>query len=269
MVETVAQVGARLRHDEGHFRPHHRQHSLALSPFDAVERDKGTPCAVDVVERVLRRMTKRFVLKFLEVGRQLLDQWELAVDNEIDQRIDQVVHSKRTQPRTCRLQPVAHRLEDVRLVIVERDHIVLAEEDADLPRMQLTVLVGGIAEHDEALPLVEVELAPLVGVEDVLERQGMQVEGHAEVAQHLRARPPRDVDPGVAGRAEMEAALVDLHALHHLDIVRRVLDQGEVERLVGDRRTAGQGARRGAGLGVAVKKAVHHSLSPIRPHRPS
>ena len=86
-------------------------------------------------------------------------------------------------------------------------------------RLQLAVLVGRIVQHDEALALVEVELAPLVGVEHVLERQRMQVEGHAEVAQHVRAGPAGDVDPGVAGRAEMEAALVDLDAVQHLHVL--------------------------------------------------
>ena len=135
--------------------------------------------------------------------------------------------------RSPGLQPVAHRLEDVQLVIVKGDHVVLAEEDADLAWMKLAVLVDRIVQHDEALSLVEVELASLMGVEHVLKRQRMQIEGHAEVAQHVRAGPAGDVDPGVAGRAEMEAAFVDLLGMQHLHVFRRVLDQGEVERLVG------------------------------------
>src|SRR5205807_2150721 len=112
---------------------------------------------------------------------------------------------------------------------------------------------------DEALPLVEIKLAPLMGMEHVFQRQRMQVEGHAEVAQHIRTRPAGDIDPGVAGRAEVEAALIDLHAMYDLDVIRRVLDQGEVERLVGDRRASRERARRRAGLGMAVEEAVHES----------
>ena len=154
------------------------------------------------------------------------------------------------EPAVCRRSRTGLKMS--MLVIVEGDHVVLAEEDADLARMQLAVLVGRIVQHDEALALVEVELAPLVGVEDVLERQRMQVEGHAEVAQHVRAGTAGDVDPGVARRAEMEAALVDLHAVQHLHVLRRVLDQGEVERLVGHGRAPGERAGRGAWLGMAV-----------------
>ena len=38
-----------------------------------------------------------------------------------------------------------------------------------------------------------------------------------------------------------------------LDVLLRVLDQGEVERLVRHGRAAGERARRGAGLGMAVE----------------
>src|SRR6185437_4811242 len=106
----------------------------------------------------------------------------------------------------------------------------------------------------EALAVVDVELAALMAVEDVLERQRMQVEGHAEVAQHLRTGMARDVDPGLARRAKMEAALIDLDALQHLATVAGVFDQREVQRLVGDRRTAGQRTGRGAGRGMAAKE---------------
>ncbi len=97
---------------------------------------------------------------------------------------------------------------------------------------------------------VDIELGALVAVEHVLERQRMKVEGRAEVAQHVRARPSRHVDPGVLGRAEMEAALVDLDAVQDLALLRRVFDQGEVERFVRHGRAAGQGTRRRSRLGV-------------------
>ena len=173
----------------------------------------------------------------------------------------------------CRLHPIAHRLEDVLLVVVEGDHVVLAEEDADLAEPDLALLVGRIVQHDEPLALVEVELAARVGVEHVLQRERMQVERHAEVAQHFRARPARHVDPGAARRAEMEAAFVDLDTVQDLALVVGVFDQGEVERLVGHGRAAGQRARRGPRLGVAVKDSVHHSWSSLRllasPERPA
>ena len=216
---------------------------------------------LDVAERFVGGMTERLVLELLEMVGQRLDQRELAIDDQIDQGIDEIVDAERPQPRARRLQAVAHRLEDVLLVLVEGDDVVLAEEDADLAQPDLVVFVERIVQHDEALALVEIELAARIGVEHVLERQRMQVEGHAEVAQHLRTRPARHVDPGAAGRAEMEAALVDLHAVQHLAIVLGVLDQGEVERLVGHGRAPGQRARRSPGLGMAMNDSVHHSLT--------
>ena len=135
MVEAVAQVGSRLRHDVGHVGPHHGQHRLALGPLDAMERHQRAPRLVDVRQRVLGWTTERLFLEFLDMARQRLDQRELAIDHEIDQRIDEVVDAERAQPRSGGLQAIAHRLEDVRLMIVERDHVVLAEEDADLPAL--------------------------------------------------------------------------------------------------------------------------------------
>ena len=222
-----------------------------------MEAHQGAARLVDVAQRILGGIAQRLVLELLEVARQRLDQRELAVDHEIDQRIDEIVDAEGAQPGARGLQPVTHRLEDVELVVMEGDNVVLAEEDADLARVQLAFLVGRVVQHDEALALVEVELAPLMGVEHVLERQRMQIECHAEVAQHVRAGMAGDVDPGVAGRAEMEAAFVDLHAVQHLHVVRRVLDQGEVECLVGHGCAPGERAGRRAGLGMAMYEAVH------------
>jgi hypothetical protein len=54
------------------------------------------------------------------------------------------------------------------------------------------------------------------------------VEGHADcAASRSWGRPATSIQvwPG----AEVEATFVDLHPMHHLDIVRRVFDQGKVE----------------------------------------
>ena len=48
-----------------------------------------------------------------------------------------------------------------------------------------------------------------------------------------------------------------LYALHDLHLVARVLDQREVQRLVGHGRPAGQRARRRPRLGMAVENPVH------------
>lgn len=96
-------------------------------------------------------------------------------------------------------------------------------------------------------------------MKDVFERQRMQVEGHAEIAQHFGAGPARHVDPGMARRAEVEATFVDLHPMHDLDIVLRIFDQGKVEGLVGDGGATGKRSGRSTGLGMPVDDTVHAS----------
>ena len=128
---------------------------------------------------------------------------------------------------------IAHRLEDVQFVIVEGDHVNSRRKDADLARQELAVLVGRIVQHDEALPLVEVELAPLMGVKTSPSASGCRLKAMPRSRNMSELGRP-NVDPGPSRRPEMEAAFVDLDAMQHLHVVGRILDQGEVERLVGN-----------------------------------
>jgi hypothetical protein len=102
---------------------HHRENRLALGPLDAMEGHQRPPRLMDVIERVLCRTFQRLPRAVRGI-RHRLDQRKLAVDHEIDQRIDEVVDAEDVQPRTCRLDTVADRLEDVDLVIVKRDDVV-------------------------------------------------------------------------------------------------------------------------------------------------
>ena len=97
MVEAVAQVGARLGHDERRLGAHDRQDRLALGPLDAMEGDQRTPRLVDVAERLLGRVAQRLVLELLQVIGEAFDQGELAIDDQVDQGID-----LSREPAVCR-----------------------------------------------------------------------------------------------------------------------------------------------------------------------
>jgi len=105
--------------------------------------DQRAPCLVDVAQRLLGRVAERLVLELLQVIGERFDQRELAIDYQVDQGIDEIVDAEGAQPGARRLQAIAHRLEDVLLVLVEGDDIVLAEEDADLAQLDLAVFVAG------------------------------------------------------------------------------------------------------------------------------
>ena len=80
---------------------------------DAMEDHQCASCLMNSAQRGFLGMAERLVLQHFELVGQRLDQRELAIDHEIDQRIDEVVDAEGAQSRARHLQPVAHRLEDV------------------------------------------------------------------------------------------------------------------------------------------------------------
>ena len=75
-------------------------------------------------------------------------------------------------------------IERIAFTLLEGDDEILAEEDGDL-----LVAVGcDVVDHpddDEGMVLEEIDLRPLAGVDDVLQRQRMQAENAADLLDQL------------------------------------------------------------------------------------
>ena len=187
----------------------------------------------------------------------MLQQQELAIDDEIDQRIDEIVDAAHAQAGAGLLQPLAHRREDVVVVVVEADDVVAAEKNADLPRLQPSLDPARIVHDQECLIVERIELRALVAVEHVLQRQRMQIELLAQHFQHVGARPAGDVDPGPFRRRQMPATLVDRHLEGGLALLFVVLHQREMQRARLAVVAPGQRSRRRTRWRMAFRQTVH------------
>ena len=88
------------------------------------------------------------------------------------------------------LEVLADPRELARGAVAHRDHVGARDEEHDLAELDLLlgVVVAGGAQDDEVGVVVVLELRPLVGAVGVLERELVQVEALADVAQLLHRR---------------------------------------------------------------------------------
>jgi hypothetical protein len=60
--------------------------------------------------------------------------------------------------------------------VVDREHLLLPDEDRELCGLELTVDTIELVDHEEDVVVVLVELRSLPGLHGVFDRQGMEVE---------------------------------------------------------------------------------------------
>src|SRR5690606_4925766 len=139
----------------------------------------------------------------------------------------------------------------------EADHVVLACEDADLRDVELAV-VNGKAQDQEDLIVVDLELRALTLVQHVLERELVQAELRAELAERRRIRAAVDLNPRPTVALEVRLALLgDELALGVR--VARVVDEPDRQRAVRLGRALDERAGRRAGRVVGFHP--HRRLS--------
>ena len=166
-------------------------------------------------QRVAPRELEHVLFQLLQQLAVLLEHRKISIDDRVQQPIRQVIRPQRRQ-RPARPQPLAHRSKAVaRQVLLKREHVISAHEDAHLLGLQLLAPLDH-PHHDEQRLIVLVHLRPLVRVHHVLQRQRMQMKQLPQLADHVQVAEAIHVDPRDRILAE---ELADL--LHALDIVAR------------------------------------------------
>ena len=120
---------------------------------------------------------------------------KVGVDRRVDQPVRQVI-GPHALPRDALLvpQPGAHQIEVVARPLLKRHHVVLAQEHAELFGELFVGRIGN-PQHDVQVLVVELDLRPLMNVDDVLQRERMNVKHLGDAAQRFFAAEPDDIDP--------------------------------------------------------------------------
>ncbi len=147
---------------------------------------------------------------------------------------------------------------------MKADQEIVADEQAQL-RHRHVGRVGfydRMRHNDEQLVVVLVDLRSLARVDHVLERQLVQAEQRAELAQGRRFGIPLDVNPGDRVAVEVHPALLRRRQVvldeFGFGVIRQVQLQRNESRLAG----ALQGSRRRAGRVVALGEISHLRCPP-------
>jgi hypothetical protein len=180
---------------------------------------------------------EHLVLDLVDVVLQASDDWLIAVDDVVD---DRVRDRRRSPPQSvrARLEPPTHRAQLRRVAVAYGDHELRADEDLDLPerdRLRLVQVAGG-PQDDEERVAVALELRALMRLDRILNRELVQVELARHRRELLLARlvetQPGDDVAGlaggmqlgeVAGRTRALAVSVDGVVDDHASTVSRLL----------------------------------------------
>ena len=159
---------------------HPLQH-LAHRPHRPPHQEQLPLHAVDLLDGVLARVLEDAVLQLLEAVAELLQDREGLVHDRVDQRVRQEARVVASQLRPRRPDALPDRVPDVTGGLLEREHRLVPDEDADLLGVELAVAQLQLADDDEEtrleLPvrLVGLHLRPLRDVEHVLDGQRVEV----------------------------------------------------------------------------------------------
>ena len=184
-----------------------RRHPSAMQAPDRVEqRDDGVAQhqriafqVVQVLDVVALRAlaAEDAVLDRLEVGFELVDDREIAVDDGVHQRVQHEPGTHLEQARLA-LGTLAHAEETLGRIAPHGQHVVGTGEDRDFAGDQfVAVEVDGVDDREQRVA-VFLELGPLVAARGVFDGQFVQVEFLLHLGQLLRL--------GIAQRDPDEAA---------------------------------------------------------------
>lgn len=170
---------------------------------------------------MLVRLVQHLVLDAVDQFARRLDRREIAVDDGIDQRIGKIIGAARAQPVRHRgRDALVHRIERIALAFLESDDEIPAEEQ----RYLLVAMRGDIVDHahdDEGMVLEEIHLGPLSSVDDVLERQRVEVEDTADLLDQRNVGKPRAVQPDDRPFLAMGVEVVDRGIVDGFVFLRR------------------------------------------------
>ncbi len=226
----LAQAVDRLVHphqvvlDVHHVGPDRLRHQRGLEPVeplaDVEQRVHGAPqreqLAAQVVELLGRLALGAAVedvgLDRLEAVLERLDDREVLVDHEVEQRIEDEAGTER---QALRLRLAGAAQPDVRAqrAMAHGHHVARAGEDVGLAELELAVAAGELRrpERHEDRVAVALELGALVRPMGVLDRQVVQPEGRLHPRQQLLVRLV-EADPDEALRVGEEGGnLFDRH----------------------------------------------------------
>ena len=147
----------------------------------------------------------QLVLDQVDLGADIFEHGIIVIDDRIEKRVGKVIGSHFADGASGAANPRPDRFEDVELrFFLECDQEIFSEKHADLLAAHyFPVIEVKHVRDDEKIVVVLLDLRPLRGIEDVFERERMQIETRTERAQDFDVPQPIDVDPGHALIIEM------------------------------------------------------------------
>ena len=166
------------------------------------------------------------VLEFLDVGTEFVEHGVEVVDDGIEQGVGEVVGLGFPDGAPAAAEAGPDRVEDVVLALfLHRDDEIFPEKQTDLFATNGAVFV--LIDHlgdDENVIGGGLDFRPLAGVEDVLERERMEIEFFPEEGERLDIAEPVDVDPGHFAVFDMRGEFGDVGDFPFLEVGTVILD---------------------------------------------
>ena len=221
VIGTVPQVGPQLFADMRHVVAHQGVDRLAQRPKRMAQIQQFTFQKVDLADHaVLRFGQDMFFEAFGDIA-VTLDDRKIAVDRQVDQRIGQIA-GRFADMGAAIVQALSHRRKTFAALLAHTQHNVVAQNDRQLIRIEGRS-ADGHPQGDLDVIRRDFGFRPLVGMEQVGDRQRMQVEFGADVADPVLIFQSADVDPAqtVGGFAK------SIGVLHFGDRVGAVFQQSD------------------------------------------
>ncbi len=174
MVLHVAEIDPRLGVDAGQFLPRQLLRHFAHRPKHPLEADQLAPDGEDAVdlgpaEEAVDRLGFHRQHFFLQV----FDQGDVAIDDVIEDRVEQVIDAMHQQARRL-LQLLAQRGVRTGRPMANADDVAVADEDGGFAIVDVRLLQVRGTRDDEQLVVINVDLGQLVSLDRILYRQRVQ-----------------------------------------------------------------------------------------------
>ena len=157
----------------------------------------------------------------------------VAVDQRVDERVGEIVRAHLADQRAA-ANARAHRLEHVAHPLVEAHHEVASEHEAHLLEVELGAFARTRHAADHELEVgIRLGFGPLADVDDVGQRQRVDLEQLRDAAQRALVPEALDLDPGDLAGLPQRHDLVDRHARafeHALAVVAEDVELGRAGR---------------------------------------
>src|SRR5690606_9480849 len=201
VIVDIPQVQESLLGNQRAVVPSQAAEQLAQWPDGLAQQQHLGLVVVELRQGILSGAGDDLVFQFLYSLAQVFEHFEVMVHHRVQQRIGQIVaaHEADAPPRA---QALTHSVEHIPCALLEGQHEIPAQYQADLLGLDLLVLAIELqhAQHYVQIARVLLDLGALIGIEHIFQNQRMQLELTAERLDHTGIGHPVHIQPADLAR---------------------------------------------------------------------